>query len=254
MKKTNLKKRIIPVILIKDYQVVKSRCYKDYRIFGNLEQTINVFNVRDVDEILILDIEPSKKNEHVNVDILKILSRNSLMPITYGGGIHALEDIQSCLKYGCDKVVINTQAILEPDFIKRAAKEFGSQCITVSIDYKIDSKEFSLLSHAGANINGINLLDFIKKMEDFGAGELYITSVSSEGMMKGYELGLMKKIYEHVSVPIIINGGCGEPVHMQEAINNGAEGVCASSMFLYTEHGYKDVKSFLKINGIEIRI
>ena len=142
MIKTTLAKRIIPLILFRDYQVVKSIKFSKYRVVGNFEQTIKVFNIRDVDEIIILDIEASTKNKEVNIDVLKILSKNSSMPFSFGGGIKNLYDIEKSLKAGADKIIINNQAIQNIEFIKEAATEFGSQCITTAVDYKIQDNNF----------------------------------------------------------------------------------------------------------------
>ena len=139
-KYTNLKKRIIPIILVKDYQVVKSRQFRDFRTFGNLEQTINVFNNRNVDEIIILDIDASKKQTKINLEILSILSKNNIMPLSFGGGINSIKDIELCLKHGCDKVVINSKSLQNINFIKEASSVFGKQCIVCSIDYMFDGQ------------------------------------------------------------------------------------------------------------------
>ena len=147
---SNLKKRVIPIILVKDYQVVKSRNFKDFRIFGNLEQTITVFNTRNVDEIVILDIDASKKKLKVNLEYLNILSKNNIMPLSYGG-INSIEDIELCLKHGCDKIVLNTKAIQNIEFVKKASDIFGSQCITCSIDYKVKNNNLKIFSHSGLN-------------------------------------------------------------------------------------------------------
>ena len=252
---TSLCKRIIPVILFYNYQIVKSRHFDDYRTFGNLEQTITVFNKRRVDELVILDIGASKHNYEVNVDILSVLSKNSLMPITFGGGVSTLTDIQNCLSAGCDKVVINSECLRRPDFIKEASRIFGTQCIVVSVDFTTNKDgSFQVFSHAGIDTLGLVAQDFIIKLSELGAGEIILTSVDRDGSFLGYELSILKDLTSRVEIPILINGGCGEPKHMAEAFQLGAEGVLAGSIFYYTEYGYRDIKLYLSDAGFTIRI
>ena len=144
---TNLKLRVIPVILVHNMQVVKSKRFSDYRVVGNLEQTIEVFNRRKVDEIIVLDIGASKDNLGVNLNILKLISRNTLMPLSYGGGIASLKDIEKCLSSGCDKVVINSQALSNIQFIKDAVDMFGSQAIVAAVDYQLVDKKYKIYKH-----------------------------------------------------------------------------------------------------------
>ena len=177
--KTNLKTRFIPVIQYHNSQIVKSRSFEDYRTWGNLEMTVDVFNKRRVDELIIVDTSASKnKNPVPNLFVLKILSRNCLMPISYGGGIRSLEDIESCLKHGCDKVIINTHIIQNPDFLKDAVRCFGSQCIIVSLDYKIDNEENHIIfNHSGYAKNKYSFFDYITFINEFKAGEVFLTNV-----------------------------------------------------------------------------
>ena len=251
---TNLKKRIIPVILFSNFQVVKSREFKDYRTFGNLEQTISVFNHRNVDEIVVIDIEASKTKSGINLNVLKILSRNSIMPFSYGGGIQNIKDIEKCLKSGCDKVVINTQSLKNVKFVKEAAAVFGSQCIIISVDYKVLRKDkWEIYSHAGLQTKKIHLLKYLMELENLGAGELILTSVNHDGKMDGYDTSLFEKISKKITIPVIINGGCGIPKHMLDPLNCGASGVSAGSIFYFSQYSYQDIKDFLLKNKIQVR-
>ena len=253
--KTNLKKRVIPVILFLNYQIVKSRRFEDYRIFGNLEQTICVFNHRAVDEIVILDIGASKQGGGVDLEVLKILSRNSMLPIAYGGGIQTLNEIEKCLSAGCDKIVINSEGIRNPEFIHKASKVFGSQCIVTSVDYTGEAGEnCKVFSHSGLNTGHLRVEDFIVQLAEMGAGEMLITNIGHDGTMKGYDKVILNKIASRINVPILINGGCGHPKHMAEVLNSGAEGCCAGSIFYYSEFGYRDIKNYLSSHGINIRM
>lgn len=251
---SNIKKRVIPIILVKDYQVVKSRNFGDFRIFGNLEQTIAVFNTRNVDEIVILDIDASKKNSKVNLDYLNILSKNNIMPLSFGGGISTIKEIELCLKHGCDKVVINSKSLKDISFIKEASSVFGKQCIICSIDYEFDGQDFKLFSHSNLEINQMNLKDYVDNLILNGAGEILLTSVNREGLMEGYDEEFHKIIKKDLDIPILINGGCGTPEHMVRAFNkNQIDAVCASSIFFYTQYGYADIKQYLSNNNIKVR-
>tara|TARA_Y100000746_G_scaffold220801_1_gene219652 strand:+ start:450 stop:1223 length:774 start_codon:yes stop_codon:yes gene_type:complete len=253
-KYTNLKKRIIPIILVKDYQVVKSRQFRDFRTFGNLEQTINVFNNRNVDEIIILDIDASKKQTKINLEILSILSKNNIMPLSFGGGINSIKDIELCLKHGCDKVVINSNCIKNINFIKEASTVFGKQCIICSIDYKFENNKFRIYSHSKLNTEKIEIKDYINDLVKNGAGEIILTSVGNEGMMKGFDKNLLKIIDKELEIPILINGGCGKPNDILEVLSKDQfDAVCASSIFFYTQFGYSDIKKFLIENKINVR-
>ncbi len=254
-KKSGLKKRVIPVILFYNYQIVKSREFKDYRIFGNLEQTIAVFNQRKVDELVILDIGASKQKTGVNLMVLKTLSRNSIMPLTYGGGIHTIDEIQQCLSAGCDKVVINSECIQNPDFITKAANTFGSQCIVASIDYTTHGKkQWKVFSHSELPTDHLKAETHAQRLAEIGAGELLITSVDHDGQMEGYDHDLLRSIMGKVNIPILVNGGCGHPQHIAEILKTGASGGCASSVFYYSEFGYKDIKTYLQKENIQVRI
>lgn len=252
MLKTELTKRIIPLILFQDFHVVKSIQYSKFRVVGNFEQTIEVFNIRDVDEIIILDIEASKKNNEINIEVLESLSRNANMPFSFGGGIKNLFDIEKALKSGADKVIINNHAIDNVSFIKEASIQFGSQCIVTAVDYKINNHNFFLYSHTKQKNLELDIFDYIKKIEDHGSGEILLSSVDNDGLMKGYDLSLIKKI-KNINIPIILSGGCGNPEHIEKAFNNNIDGVAAGSMFFYSKYSYDDVKSDLKSKNINVR-
>jgi cyclase len=253
-KKTNLKQRIIPVILFSNFQVLKSRNFSDSRVVGSLEQTINIFNTRDVDEIIILDIESSKKKTGINLDVLKIISRNSTMPITYGGGVSSVQDIENCLKNGCDKVSINSKSIEDIKFIKKSSRVFGSQCIVSSVDYLKKDNLLKLYSHSNCNVSKIDLFDYIMRLYEGGTGELIITDVDNDGMMKGYDTSLYDKIKNKIDIPVIINGGCGKPEDLLPPLSLGVNGVALSSIFYYSKYSYIDIKKFLKNKNKNIRI
>jgi imidazole glycerol-phosphate synthase subunit HisF len=250
---TNLKLRVIPVILVHNMQIVKSRGFSDYRVVGNLEQTIEVFNRRKVDEIIVLDIGASKGNLGVNLNILKLISRNTLMPLSYGGGITSLKDIERCLSSGCDKVIINCQAFSNRKLIKDAVDAFGSQAIVASVDYKLVDKEYKIYNHVEHDVHQSNFVDYINNILSAGVGELVLSSVDADGKLSGYDIGILDCLPE-MNIPILINGGCGAPIHMKNAFKNKISGCCAGSIFYFTEYGYRDIKEYLTSNNVRVRI
>jgi imidazole glycerol-phosphate synthase subunit HisF len=243
-KNTNLKKRVIPVILVHNMQVVKSRGFSDYRVVGNLEQTIEVFNRRKVDEIIILDIGASKENTGVNLNILKLISRNTMMPLAYGGGVSSLDDIEKCLKSGCDKVVINNNALSDIGFLKRSMLNFGAQAIVSSIDYKKVEGEYKIYNHSNGSLGGIKFVDYLTEVVSAGVGEVILTSVDNDGRLSGYDLDILDDIFK-INTPILLNGGCGLPSHIKDAFNSHISGACAGSIFYFTEYSYSDIKRYL---------
>ncbi len=233
-------------------QVVKSRGFADYRVVGNIEQTIEVFNRRKVDEIIIFDIGASKDNSGVNLNILKMISRNTLMPLSYGGGISSLKDIERCLASGCDKVVINYQAINNIELLKDAVNKFGAQAIVVAIDYKLLNEKYRVYNHVTGSVLKVELFDFIDKVLSFGIGELVLTSVDADGTLSGYSVDIIDHIAD-THTPVLMNGGCGSPEHMASILKKDISGCCAGSIFYYTEYGYKDIKEYLYENNCNIR-
>lgn len=250
---SNLKKRIIPSILVNNYQVVKSKCFKDHRIFGNLIQTVELFCKRKVDELVILDIDISKKNLSIDSRILDLMTSNSLIPITYGGGIKTLFDIEKCLETGCEKVILNSILFEDKTILDQAVKNFGSQSIIVNIDIKSINHEYKIYNHSKSTIEKIELDNFINFCHDYNCGEITLNSVDNDGLMQGYRLDLLNKLRSKVKKPLIINGGCGQPSHMKEAIKLGADACMAASIFYFTRYSYGDIKNFLMTENINVR-
>jgi len=251
---SNLKKRIIPSILVNNYQVVKSKCFKDHRIFGNLIQTVELFCMRKVDELVILDIDTSKKKLPIDSRILNLMTSNSLIPITYGGGIKTLFDIEKCLETGCEKVILNSVLFEDKTILDQAVKNFGSQSIIVNIDIKSVNHEFKIYNHSKYTIKKIELDNFINFCHDYNCGEITVNSVDNDGLMQGYRLDLLKKLRSKINKPLIINGGCGQPSHMKDAIELGADACMGGSIFFFSRYSYSDIKKFLFNEKVNIRI
>ena len=218
--------------------------------------TVDTFNKRRVDELIIVDIGASKyENPEVNTFVLKILSRNCLMPVAYGGGISTLEDINCCLNEGCDKVVINSYILKNPDFLRDAIHCFGSQCIIVSVDYRMDNKGNPVIfSHSGFDDCKFGFFEYIDFINECQAGEIILTNVDKEGWMNGLDLEIIPWAREKLDIPILLHGGAGSPEHIYDGIQSGASAVCAGSIFAFSQYGYRDIKEFLKRKNIPVRL
>ena len=252
-KKTNLKNRVIPSVLVNNYQVVKSKQFSDHRTFGNLTQTVELFSRRQVDELVILDIESSKKKIPIDSRILKLMTLNSLIPITYGGGIKNLTDIEKCLNTGCEKIILNSVLYDDPNFLLKAVKNFGSQSIIINVDIKKQNKDYKIFNQAKNKIEEKNIDDHLKLCQDLECGEIVLNSVDNDGLMNGYDHNLIKKFRSIIDRPLIINGGCGSPMHMKDAIIKGADACMAASIFYFTRHSYGYIKQVLSKENINVR-
>ncbi len=246
-----LKTRIMPTILFKDVGIVKSKQFDSWRRIGTAMQSVKVYNMREVDELIFLDINATNEKRDLDLETIDSIADECFMPLTVGGGVKPLEDIKNLLKVGADKVAINSKAIESPDFIKKAVETFGSQCIIVSIDFK----DNEVYTHSASKNTGKNPLDIAKQMESMGAGEILLTSINNDGMMTGYDLETTKLVSQNVSIPVIASGGAGNYTHMLDVLTKGgASAVSASSIFHFTEQTPKEAKEFLAKNGIPMRI
>ena len=253
-KKTNLKNRVIPSVLVSNYQVVKSKQFSDHRTFGNLTQTVELFSKRKVDELAIIDIESSKKKIPIDNRILKLMTLNSLIPITYGGGIKNLTDIENCLNTGCEKIILNSVLYENPKFILEAVRNFGSQSIILSIDIKKKDNDYKIFNHSKNSFEKKNVSEHLKYCQELECGEIILNSVDNDGMMSGYDEDIIKKFRNLIDRPLIINGGCGTPNHMKNAFLQGADACMAASIFYFTRFSYAEIKEILLNENINIRI
>lgn len=247
------KVRIIPTILHRNFSIVKGKKFKSWRIVGNLYQIIKIYTLREVDEIIFLDLD-AYKTDSININLIKNFADECFMPITIGGGVKTLFDIETLLRAGADKVSINTEAYLNKKFILDAVKRFGSQCITVSIDYKIFNKEKFVYINSGKTNTNKLLMEWIKEINDLNVGEIICTSIDHEGIMKGFDTKTLKKINQISRSPVIASGGCGHP---SDAVNllksTNISGLSISSLFHFSEFTPLDVKKFLKKNNFNVR-
>ena len=250
-----LKNRIIPCLDVQNGRVVKGINFVDLKDAGDPVEQAKIYSDGGADEICFLDITASNENRETIYDVVKKTSKKCFVPLTVGGGVRSVEDINKLLNCGADKVSINTAAVQNSDVIIESSKKFGSQCIVVAIDAKKNNEKWEVFTHGGRNKTGIDALDFAKKMEDCGAGELLVTSMDRDGTQVGYDIDLMSKISTTVNIPIIASGGVGNLDHLVDGIEKGkASAVLAASIFHYGKHSIKEAKEYLDSKGIPVRI
>ena len=227
--------RVIPVLLLKDLALVKSIGFKNFKYIGDPINAVKIFNDLKADELVFLDITASKENRLISLDFVKDVGEEANMPFAVGGGIRSIEDIRKIISAGAEKVVINSYAAENPDFIKEASDTFGSSTIVVCIDVK--KKLFSGLQTwtlNGCKSTKFSPIEFAKLMQEKGAGEIIIQSIERDGTMEGYDLELIKSISESVSIPVVALGGAGKLIHLEEGYQKGfANGLAAGSLFVY---------------------
>jgi cyclase len=226
--------RVIPVLLLHNGGLVKSVQFKNYRYVGDPINAVKIFNEKEVDEIIVLDITATTQSRNPNLKLIKEIASEAFMPLAYGGGVKDLSDIKSLISSGVEKVIINASAIERPDLIREASEYVGSQSVVVSIDVKknIWGKN-RVITHNARKMTKLNPVLFAKKMEEYGAGELFINAVDKDGTYRGYDLELIKSIAKAVTIPIIACGGASELEDFTRAIDNGASAVAAGSMFVF---------------------
>jgi len=250
-----LKNRLIPVVILNNNNVVQSVRFKHTNVIGNAITAVDFFNSWAVDEIIVIDVSRTKKKRNDFTRIVEGLSKRCFVPLSVGGWIENNQDINDLLQIGADKVIINTQGIKNPQFIKEASKKFGSQCIVSSIDVKKNEKnEYEVFSDRGKEATGLDPKSWAKECERLGAGEIFLTSIDHEGMRNGYDIELVKMVTDCVDIPVISFGGVDKWEHLVDGIKNGnANAVAAANIFHYTEHSTFHAKKFLAEAGLEVR-
>jgi len=247
-----LKIRIIPILTFNGFGLVKTKQFTNPRMVGNPVQTARVYNSRGVDELVFIDIFASKQNRKINLPVVRDVIKECYMPVGIGGGIDSLDDINNLLKIGADKVIIKKQALISPDFIKEAARFFGNQCISVSVDAKKVNDDYVIHNDLGLSLT---LNEFVKQSEDLGAGELIVNSVDNDGMMNGFDLKLIQQVEKLSNLPIIAVGGGGNLSHYVDLFSNTTiEAVGSASIFHFTQHTPLDIKNELQLIGKPVRV
>ncbi len=251
-----LSKRIIPCLDVKDGRVVKGVNFVNLRDAGDPVEIAKKYSDEGADEICFLDITASNEERKTMIDVVERTAAQVFVPLTVGGGVRTLDDVRQILLAGADKVSINTAAVKNPDFVKEAADKFGSQCIVVAIDARsVGDSKWEVFTHGGRNPTGIDAVEWAQKMEDYGAGEILLTSMDKDGTKSGYDLPLTKTISRNLRIPIIASGGAGNLEHLSDGVKLGeADAVLVASIFHYGEYTIKEAKEFLSANGISVRL
>ena len=249
-------KRIIPCLDVKDGRVVKGVRFVNLRDAGDPVEVAKKYSEEGADEITFLDITASHEKRKTMIDVVERTASEVFVPLTVGGGLRTVEDVRELLLAGADKITINTAAIADPEFVRRASDRFGSQCIVVAIDARRrDNGGWEVFTHGGRNPTGIDAVGWAAKMEDFGAGEILLTSMDRDGTEDGYDLELTRTISETVGIPVIASGGAGQLEHLLEAVEAGrADAVLCASIFHYGKYSINEAKEFLSERGVLVRL
>ena len=255
----SLAKRIIPCLDVDNGRVVKGVRFVEIRDAGDPVENARRYNLEGADELTFLDITASSDDRETMVHVVEDVAREVFIPLTVGGGIRELADIRRMLNAGADKVSINTAAVFNPEFVAAAADKFGSQCIVVAVDAKRvsaggESGRWEIFTHGGRKPTGIDTLEWVQKMDAYGAGEILLTSMDRDGTKIGFDNELTRRVSEVVRVPVIASGGVGNLQHLADGIVEGkADAVLAASIFHFGEYRISEAKAFMRAQGIEVR-
>lgn len=255
-----LAKRIIPCLDVDDGRVVKGVQFVDIRDAGDPIEVAKRYDQQGADEITFLDITATHHDRETMVHVVEAVASQVFIPLTVGGGIRTVDDIRKMLNAGADKVGINSAAVKNPEFVKEAAEKFGSQCIVVAIDAKKVSapnepNKWEIFTHGGRTSTGIDAVEWAKKMVDYGAGEILLTSMDRDGTKSGFDLELTRAVSDAVAVPVIASGGVGELQDLTDGIKLGnADAVLAASIFHFGQHTVQEAKQQMASQGIEVRL
>ncbi len=255
-----LAKRIIPCLDVDNGRVVKGVQFVDIRDAGNPVEVARRYDQEGADEITFLDITASSDDRETIVHVVEEVANEVFIPLTVGGGIRTVDDVRRMLNAGADKVAINTAAVFNPEFVREASDKVGSQCIVVAIDAKQVSEEgeplrWEIFTHGGRKPTGLDAIEWAKKMVDYGAGEILLTSMDRDGTKIGFDLPLTRAISEAVSVPVIASGGVGNLDHLADGVIEGkADAVLAASIFHFAEYTILEAKQHMADRGIEMRL
>lgn len=250
-------KRVIPCLDVKDGRVVKGVNFVNLRDAGDPADVAAAYDREGADEVVFLDINASADSRATQLDWVRQVASKVFIPFTVGGGIRSVEDFKAILREGADKISVNSAAIMNPRLVSDAADKFGSQCVVVAIDAKrrADGSGWSVYKNGGRVDMGMDAVEWARKVESLGAGEILLTSVDGDGTKEGYDLELTKAVAETVSIPVIASGGAGKPEHFYEALVDAkAEAVLAASLFHYRELEIRQVKEYLRERGVSVRL
>jgi len=250
-----LKVRIIPCLDVAEGRVVKGVNFVDLVDAGDPVEQASVYDAAGADELCFLDITASHENRETIFDVVQRTAEKCFMPLTVGGGVRTTEDIRKLLLAGADKVSINTAAVHNPDFVREAAEKFGTQCIVVAVDAKATGPDtFEIFTHGGRKETGIDAVEWSKRMEDLGAGEILLTSMDRDGTKQGFNLPLTRAVSDAVGIPVIASGGVGTLDHLVDGVTEGhASAVLAASIFHFGTYTVAEAKAHMKAAGVAVR-
>lgn len=254
-----LKHRVIPCLDVDRGRVVKGTKFVELRDAGCPVEVARRYDAEGADELVFLDISASHEGRETMLDVVRATADTIFMPLTVGGGISHLDHIRELLKAGCDKVSINSAACRDPDFVRKAADRFGSQCIVVNIDPKRvgqgSEQRWEVFTHGGRRPTGMEAVAWAREVERLGAGEIVLTSMDRDGTNEGYDLEMTRAVSEAVTIPVVASGGAGSPLHLVDAIREGrADAVLAASIFHFGHYSIAETKRFMSENGISVRL
>jgi cyclase len=249
-----LKVRVIPTLLWKQFGLVKGVGFDSWRRVGPVLPAVKVYNQREVDELVLVDIVAHKGNDEPDFESIDEFGQDCFVPLTVGGGITRIDQVQRLLRAGADKVAVNTATYANPELISEIASRHGAQCVVASIDVREQDGNWACFSHAGQKTTGREVVAWARELEDRGAGEILITSIDRDGTMQGYDLALIETVVRAVKIPVIASGGAGNYQHMIDAVKHaGASAVAAASIFHFTEQTPAEAKAAMANAGIPIR-
>lgn len=249
-----LKVRVIPTLLWKQFGLVKGVAFDSWRRVGPVLPAVKVYNQREVDELALLDIVAHLSSDDPDFESIAEFGQDCFVPLTIGGGITKIDQVQRLLRAGADKVAVNTTAYARPSFINEIADRHGAQCVVASVDVRFQNDAWMCFSHAGLQPTGREVVEWVRELEDRGAGEILITSIDRDGTMQGYDLGLIETVVNAVNIPVIASGGAGNYQHMVQAVKDaGASAVAAASIFHFTEQTPAGAKMALAAAGVPVR-
>jgi cyclase len=252
-----LTKRIIPCLDVKGGRVVKGVQFLELRDAGDPVEIAEIYDRQGADELTFLDITASSDERDIIIDVVRRTAERVFMPLTVGGGVRSVDDIRRLLNAGADKVSINTAAVQRPEFVREAAERFGSQCTVVAIDARrVPGEErWEVYTHGGRRPTGIDAVEWAQRMEEYGSGEILLTSMDRDGTKDGYDIPLTRSVVDAVSIPVIASGGVGTLDHLYDGfVKAGASACLAASIFHYREYTIAEAKEFLNEKGVAVRI
>ena len=249
-----LAKRIIPCLDVAQGRVVKGTNFINLKDAGDPVELAAYYDREGADELVFLDITASHEQRKTIVEVVRNTAKEVFIPLTVGGGIGSVEDIRELLKAGADKISLNTAAVRNPDLVGKAARVFGTQCIVVAVDAKRKGDSWEVFTHGGRTATGIDVIAWVKQVEELGAGEILLTSMDRDGTNDGYDLELTAAVSEEINIPVIASGGAGNLQHLLEGVTLGkADAVLAASIFHYKKYTIAEAKEYLKKNGVVVR-